>query len=201
MAIGEDLPDFVRTFVAVDVALSVRDELATAQKSLRKSLADVAWVRAENIHLSLVFLGDVASARVSVLADLLDCVAVSFSPMVLAVAGIGAFGPPRRPRVVWAGVRDCEALIRLQREVAAEIRALGIGVESRDYSPHLTLGRVRSLRGAGDLTDAIEAQADREFGRFSVSGMVLYRSRLLPRGAEYSALHRAAFSASAAPPA
>jgi RNA 2',3'-cyclic 3'-phosphodiesterase len=195
------IPDFVRTFIAVDVAPSVRDELASVQEFLKKSRSDVAWVRPDSIHLSLLFLGDVASARVSVLADVLDCVGISFSPMIVTAAGVGTFGPPRRPRVVWAGVQPCEPLIRLQGQVASEIGVLGIAAESRAYHPHLTLGRVRSSRGADDLQKALAATAGRAFGQSRITDLVLYRSRLLPQGAEYSPLHRASFSASEARPA
>jgi RNA 2',3'-cyclic 3'-phosphodiesterase len=189
----DDSP-FVRTFLAIEISESLRASLAEAQAVLRRSSADVAWVRPAAIHLSLHFLGDVVSGRVALLAEAIDRAAAECFRFEFQSAGVGYFGSARSPRVLWAAVAPSAALSDLHRRAGEALRELGLPLDERLYRPHLTLGRVRSARGSVDLMKAVVSMADRAFGDASVSEVVLFRSRLLPQGAEHLPLHRAALT-------
>jgi 2'-5' RNA ligase len=190
---------FVRAFVAVEVSDEVRDALQALQAVLKRSHAHAAWVAPRNMHLSLLFLGDVPAAKIALLAATLDGAVRGVAPFTFTVKGTGIFGNRRAPRVVWAGVAPCAPLMALQRSVETALRGLGLQLKTQDYAPHLTLGRVRSSRGGADLVRAVEAAGTQECGAVAVSDVVLFRSCLLPEGAVHTVLHRAGLGAAPTP--
>jgi 2'-5' RNA ligase len=149
----------------------------------------VAWVRPENIHLSLAFLGNVPSDSVDALGAALDRAGRPVAPFSFDVEGIGTFGSRRSPRVIWAGAQGVPPLLTLQERVARALGTLGYEPDRKTFTPHLTIGRVRSARGREALLGALESVADASFGRVDVAHVRLMRSRLRPEGAEYSVLH------------
>lgn len=186
-----DSDDFFRLFVALELPDPVRAALVAVQSEWRRTHADVGWVHAQTMHLSLQFLGDVAAGKVGELTSALDLAADAVAPFSFEVRGAGTFGPPKAPRVVWLGVSRCPALLELHRRLVAALEAAGFPADRREYRPHLTLGRVRSRRGCDELCRAVQREQDRPFGTVEVRHLTLFRSRLLPQGAEHTALHRA----------
>ena len=189
---------FVRAFVAVELDEPSRQALAAALDRLRKTEAHVAWVPARNLHVSLVFLGDTPRTLVETIGLALDEAAVAVAPFSYEVADVGTFGNPRAPRVIWAGVAPCPPLMTLQSRMAASFKALGLPLDEREFRPHVTLGRVRSPRGADRLKRALSEVAGQRFGQVRADSVALMRSRLAPGGAEYTLLHRAACGGTAA---
>jgi len=182
----------LRTFIAVELPADVRTALAREQARLKRLGANVGWVAPDNIHITLLFLGDIFGAQVAPLAAALDAVAAHHAPFELAVQGLGWFGPPRSPRVVWAGVSDpTHQLAALQQEVEEQARALELRTEARPFHPHLTLGRVRPGGHATlpALTEALRQAIDTPYGRCAVGTVRLMQSRLGPGGALHSPLH------------
>jgi RNA 2',3'-cyclic 3'-phosphodiesterase len=185
---------FVRTFMAIAIPSGLQEEIGRLQVELKRSHADVAWARPDTMHLSLHFLGDIVSDKIGVLAGLLDDAAGDVEPFEFEAAGCGCFGNPRFPRVVWVGIRPCPPLMRLQKLLAGALGDLGLPVEARDYRPHLTVGRVRSRRGSADLVKLVASCSERRFGTVAVREIILFRSRLLPQGAEHTPLHKASLA-------
>ncbi len=179
-----------RLFLAIGIGEDVRGQLAEIQRTLRRTGARVSWVPPENLHLTLVFLGDGFAARVPELVAAVDSAASMVAPFRLDVAGVGWFGSARSPRVVWAGVPDAPpALADLYGRCAAAAAAWGARIEDRPYKAHLTLGRVRSARGAAALTAAMAERINTRAGTVDVSRVLLMRSALLAQGARYTLLH------------
>jgi 2'-5' RNA ligase len=182
--------DVLRLFVAVEIPGAVRAALAAAQARLRAGDARVGWVPPENIHLTLAFLGDTFQARVPALQAALDRAVSGFASFSVEVRGLGAFGAPRSPRVIWAGLEDASGLLAgLHAALAERLTEAGVVLEARPFHAHLTLGRVRSRRGSDALTAAMASDKDTPFGALPVKQVLLMRSRLEARGAEYSILH------------
>lgn len=179
---------FLRLFVAVDIGAPLRAALAERIRLLRKTHPRVKWVAAENIHLTLAFLGEVPAERVEEIGAALDTVAAGFPVFSCGVRGLGWFGSPRSPRVVWAGFEPEPELLRMQAGVAAALRDLGFVPEDRPFHPHLTLGRVKSARDAEGLAEILKPFGDREIGRMVADRILTIRSTLLPRGPEYTIL-------------
>src|SRR2546430_5286414 len=137
----------IRTFVAIRLDETVRAALGAAIEGLRRVARDVAWVAPENLHLTLKFLGQVREARTAELVAAIAQATSGFAAFEATVAGLGAFPTPTRPRVIWAGVgRGADALVGLAGRVDEALAALGFEREPRPFSPHATLGRVRTPR-------------------------------------------------------
>lgn len=133
----------MRLFIALPLPVTVLDELAAVQRRLRAAGLPVRWVDPAGVHLTLQFLGEAPETQVPPLLAALA--ALPPAPFSLRLAEIGAFPNLRRPRVIWVGLAGAVAALRdLQRAVLAATAPLGFVPEERPFSPHLTLGRLRS---------------------------------------------------------
>lgn len=180
-----ELPSKIRAFVAVRLSAEADRALIDLIAELRAPSDGVSWARRDNLHLTLRFLGAaVDSKMIPPLADRLRDVAQRTTPFVVDARGLGAFPDLERPRVIWAAL-ESEALLTLARCVEEAAVACGFEPERRPYSAHLTLGRVRSLRGWKRARPKLEAASERDFGRSRIETMTLYESRLSPSGASY----------------
>ena len=184
----------MRLFIAIDLDDGARAAIAEEQKRLKAAMADsgssMKWVRPEQMHLTLVFLGEVpeASARAIVEAVNRPVEQASFD---LAFRGIGVFPPRGAPNVLWLGASaGADAGIELQRHLADRVRALGLALEGRPFHPHLTLARWKTSHGA-DRARAREAGHDRVVATCHVDHATLYQSRLSSTGPSYTPLARA----------
>ena len=164
---------------------------------LREVARDVAWVAADNLHVTLKFLGDTDEAHVPALLDALGTAAPGTAAFEVAVRGLGAFPSPLRARVVWAGLEEAPALAGLAGRVDAALAALGVPRESRPFSAHVTLGRVREPRRNPALAAALAPPAD--FGRLPVTRLSLMRSDLQSRGARYTELSSVLLAGASSP--
>jgi RNA 2',3'-cyclic 3'-phosphodiesterase len=167
----------------------LQQRLAETAAPLRALARGVAWVSAFNYHLTLKFLGDVEEGRAAEIAGALAQAVARAEPFDLALRGLGAFPTPTRPRVIWAGVSEgARALAAVADAVEDRLGPLGFPREARDFSAHVTLGRVREPRRDPALTEALARAANVELGSTRVDHVVLMRSRLSPHGAQYTAL-------------
>lgn len=184
----------LRAFIAVEIPPAIRAAVVAEQTRLKQLGARVGWVAPENIHITLHFLGDIFGAQAGPLAAALDAAAHGCAPFAVEVAGLGCFGPPHSPRVIWVGVNDPQnQLAALHQRIEAGIRPLGLRTEARPFHPHLTLGRVRPGGHAAlnALTAALRQANDTPYGWCTVDAVRLMQSRLEAAGAQYSLLHEA----------
>lgn len=154
--------------------------------SLRRPWPGARWQRPEQLHLTLHFLGEVACGELTRLCDALE--APPLSPCRLMLSGVGVFGSPDRPRVLWAGV-DPEAPLHTWHRVLGErLAAQGFPLEARPYHPHLTLAR---FGGRPVSVDAfLQAHADFTSSPFDVDTLTLFASHLSSGGARYEVIER-----------
>jgi len=184
----------LRAFVAVEVPESLRDRCAAVGKRLSRHAKGVSWVKAENLHLTLRFLGSARPAQLSRLAESIAHKAAKMHPFDIELAGLGCFPSPRRARVIWIGVGEGVELLRsLAEKVEGAAGKAGFARESRPFSGHLTLGRVRmrdDVAGSGDLSELINRENPGVLGRFRVPEVTLMHSRLHPGGSIYTPINR-----------
>jgi len=179
----------IRSFIAIEVPEALQARMGELQQELKKFEPDIKWVRPGNIHLTLKFLGTVAQ-------ELLEKVSLAVSPAVqqaepfdLRLHGLGGFPSSRNPRVIWAGIdQGREPISSLQNAIEKKTAALSFPSEGRPFKPHLTIGRVRSLKGRGELGRAIEERQGVEIGIFQAKEIILFQSKLTPAGAIYAKL-------------
>jgi len=183
------LPPTIRAFVAVNLDPGLKESVAVVQERLKAARADVGWVKPENLHLTLKFLGQVADASVQAIAEAIESAASGYGAFRLAFAGVGAFPQPRSARVVWVGIREGgEGLVGLQARLAAELQPLGFPPETRPFAPHLTLGRVRGPGRREQLAQVLTSLPAEPLGEMVLDRIELMKSDLRPDGARYSIL-------------
>lgn len=182
----------MRLFVAVSPSAEVLGRIEQSLHSLRLRAPSAKWVKVDNMHLTLAFLGERDAADVPKLSEALSGAASKHAPFELCFRGGGGFGRPSRPRILWAGCEgDTAALAALQKDVEAALVPLGYVAEQREYNAHLTLARAKEQGGDFKLAGCIEVLEKADFGVTRVEEVTLYESRLSPGGARYEALHRA----------
>jgi 2'-5' RNA ligase len=184
----------VRTFISIELppgAKQVMEEVVGELKAAAS--APVRWVKPDNVHLTLKFLGNVDSALIPGLVDGVREAAAGLGSFHLAVARLGAFPNPARARVLWMGLEgDLESLSGLQQRIEAATARRGFPKDERSFAPHLTLGRVNSASSDQQrlLKDALSRVAMPLDIAFEVSEIVVMRSDLRPGGAVYTPLGR-----------
>jgi 2'-5' RNA ligase len=183
----------IRAFLAVDLPGSYQTGLQAVQDDLKKSGADVRWTSVAGIHVTLKFFGNIEASQVETLTAAAASIAGSFPAFPLGVQGVGVFPHFKNPRVIWLGLAGrTDVLAKLVQDLEQAFEPLGFPPEKRPFTPHLTLGRVRSSQGREALSRALQAVALPEFTDFQVEHLVLYQSTLRPQGALYTPLRRIA---------
>ncbi len=183
--------DEIRSFVAIDLPQSVRSQMESLQEEFKRKEADVRWVRPEGIHLTLKFLGDITPDEVGRIGRVLASIVPRWAPFSLQIKGLGCFPSVRNPRIIWVGIHDgANSVSSLQRAIEKAALDEQFPSEDRPFKPHLTLGRVRSLRGRDSLMASLEIHKDDEVGVFVAREVGLFRSELKPSGAVYTCLQR-----------
>ncbi|MGP1394822.1 MAG: RNA 2',3'-cyclic phosphodiesterase [Inquilinaceae bacterium] len=171
----------LRLFVALPVPEPIRRHLAL----LEGGVPGARWIEADNLHVTLRFLGEIGEDRA---ADLDAALArIAAPPVALTVAGVGLFGTPRRARMLWAGIERTDPLRALHDRVDRAAVAAGLPPDDRKFMPHITLARLRQApmeRVGRWLADHALAAA----GAVTVDRFVLYRSHLGGEGAFYEPL-------------
>lgn len=181
----------IRAFIAVDIPDDVRDAIGEAQARLKRAHTGVkvSWAKIENAHITLQFLGYVGKETVPKISGALDGVAGQHGPFDLQVAGAGAFPDEQRPRVLWVGCRDEAGKLKvLAGGVQRAMEPLGFQPEHREFSAHLTLGRIKFPKPDVALTRALESIKDGAFGTVRVEAIHLFESQLHPDGSIYTKL-------------
>jgi 2'-5' RNA ligase len=192
----------IRAFIAIDLPAPLQTALDRTTVELRKTLRDMPlrWVRTENIHLTLKFLGQVQAADIERIKPVLERQAAAFAPMDVSIDGFGTFPNPTKPLVLWIGLRAGEGLAKFQTAVEADLSQLGFAPEERGFTPHLTVARVRRDHRVGNLKRIAELMAATQppfTAAAKLDSVTLYRSDLKPGGSVYNPLVRYSLSGAA----
>lgn len=187
----------VRAFIAIELPGSVKSALSQLQDNLKRSEhTSVKWVDTGSIHLTLKFLGNIATETIPELTKVLSEAARGITPFHLELGEMGVFPNLRAPRVVWVGLRgETATLSILQENIESALIPLGFPPENRAFSPHLTLGRVREKASPGErrsLGQAVASSKVASMEPFPVDSLSLMRSTLTREGAVYSRLYSVA---------
>ncbi len=184
----------MRLFVALEIPSDVRENLAALLKSLHAVSPQTRWVRPENLHVTLKFIGEMPETKLAAIRNALAGVQ-SEQHVALDFRGLGFFPNEKHPRVFWAGIEASPNLKTLAAEIDGATEKLGIPREQRPFSPHLTLARFEPPRLQETLRAAILENEEREFGSLRISQFHLVESKLKPSGAEYTTVESFPFAA------
>lgn len=191
----------LRAFIAIELPQHLQDAIEKQTARLRQTLGSdiIRWVPIQNMHLTLKFLGDISTSHVDFLKQLLAREANSHPQFDLQLSGLGSFPNSRRPRVLWAGLHTPADLISLQKSIEAGTTRLGYEQEEHDFSPHLTLGRVRQNIDQTDMQKVRTTMDTIQLGNIGtarVDSIHLFKSDRQPSGSIYTKLFSAPLSKS-----
>ncbi len=189
----------IRTFIAIEISANIRQQIFSVVSQYQKLIPNglVKWVSANNLHITLKFLGDTSLTVIPAIEQKLDSLAASISPFKFNVAAAGMFPSARKPRVVWLGLDNKDTLTQLSVRLDDALAEVKIAREERPFSAHLTIGRV--YRGLTDerlnkLGEIILSNQPGMMGEVDVHHISLIQSDLRSERAVYTTLHQAKLS-------
>ncbi|HDK17379.1 MAG TPA: RNA 2',3'-cyclic phosphodiesterase [Nitrospirae bacterium] len=187
----------LRSFIAIELPGTIRAALADLQQELKGCGADVRWVDPANIHLTLKFFGDIKEETAEEIIRLMQRTCHNHDPLNLEIKGVGMFPGPGSPRVLWVGIDSNDALADLHKELENKMSSLGFESEKRRFTPHLTLGRFRSLKGKECLLEKIRLREKDSLVPMHIRSLSLMKSELDPAGARHTKIGGASLDKSA----
>jgi len=183
----------MRLFLAIRIPDDIRGAFGLLIKELRRVQPQAKWVRAENLHVTLKFLGNTEPERLRAVATTISSIR-SEQSVHLAFRGLGFFPNERRPRVFWAGLEASPNLAELAAGIDQAMHGLGFPLEQRPFIPHLTLARFEPPGVSPKLLNIVRAQILDSFGALTATEFHLIESKLKPAGAEYTTVQTVRFA-------
>ena len=182
----------MRVFIAIDIDEQIRKGLSRLQNEMRSKVdikkGDVKWVNPDVMHLTLKFLGEIKDVQAVDVCNITKDVAGQHTSFELGIETVGYFGG-RSARVLWVGTgQNCENLLQLQGDLEQELASAGWPAETRKFSGHLTLCRVRNSKAGVKLAQMTEEYKDFKLGTVSADSVSVYQSQLTPKGPVYTVL-------------
>jgi len=187
------MPETIRCFLAVEMTEAVVRSLERLLTRLALPQFQVRWVQPKNMHLTLRFLGDITRQEATTVTQAAQKAASGTNPFPVRLHGLGTFPPSGSPRIVWVGMEDDRAIVRLERQLSLELTHRGWPPSDKPFRAHLTLGRVKSPRGVPGLREHLQRNAAAEMQEMTAEHLSLVQSVLRPSGPLYTVLERFAF--------
>jgi 2'-5' RNA ligase len=183
----------VRTFIAIDLGKAIRERLVALQTQLAAAVPEVKWTDRDNLHVTLLFLGEVDDRELPAVCRAVEDAARALPTFPLSVEGTGCFPNARRPRIVWAGIGSgTQEVCALHDALEPPLLELGCyRREERKYTPHVTLGRLRGEQPPHGLASALAKQQGWSAGDMTVREVHVMSSELTSQGPTYTVLSRA----------
>ncbi|UCG78996.1 MAG: RNA 2',3'-cyclic phosphodiesterase [Nitrospirota bacterium] len=181
----------IRSFIAIELSDEIKNGLSEPILSLGKSGADIKWVVPANLHITLKFLGNIKEDQIEDISTIISRISADHMDFDFSITGTGTFPEGKRPRIIWAGIKDHEKIHGVYRDIEAELEIMGFKPENRPFRPHITIGRVRSQRGIDNLMEELVKYRHMDFGKQTAEEIHLMKSILKPGGAEYNKIFSA----------
>jgi 2'-5' RNA ligase len=182
-----------RTFIAVKIepGMAMHGCISDLREKLKGE--KIKWVDAAQLHITLRFLGDTDPGQVDAVKQILEGTIPGLVRPEVVFGGLGLFRSLRDPRVLWIGMDPRDALAGLKGRLDEELTGLGFQPEEREFTPHLTLARIKFLRDREALKNLLAKYRDKVFQKHRIHELIYYESILHPGGPEYIPLKKAAF--------
>ena len=178
----------IRSFLAFELPTEIREQIGNVSRELRKSTLPIRWVRVENIHLTVVFLGSVSENAIEEIKERINPVVKRYSTFEVKLNGVGVFPHWGRPRVIWLGLNgEIERISQLRDELQEELKVVGYREEKRPFRPHLTIGRFKVPLEKDDyLKWILDKYHDISSDSYYMREFILFKSDLKPDGPVYT---------------
>jgi RNA 2',3'-cyclic 3'-phosphodiesterase len=180
----------IRSFLAFELPPEIKEQVRRVSEELKKSRLDIRWVKPENIHLTIVFLGDLQEQDISPIEREVEKVCSGAHPFDFRLKGFGVFPDRRRPRIFWVGLDgDIERVSTFKDALCERLAPFNIKEENRQFKPHLTLGRFKNPgRADAKLEEILKGHEDFSSPAFQSKELILFKSDLKPQGPVYTKL-------------
>jgi len=175
-----------RGFISLDVGAFPK--LLQLENEIRKSGAIVKLVEPENVHITLKFLGDTDEALIDSIEEIMKESVKESEPFDIKLNGAGVFPDRKYIRILWIGIKNGENIGKIAKKINEQISGLGFEKEKREFSAHLTFGRVKSAKNKEKLLQIIDKYRDIEFASIKVDSIKLKKSELTPEGPIYTTI-------------
>lgn len=183
--------EYLRLFISVNLPRELIDKISDIQKEFSSFSQSVKWVKPEDVHITLKFLGPTSIDKISLVAGTIKDISKNHKSFSVDVKGLGCFPTLKSPRVIWMGiVKGINFLKEIADDIDNEMLKFGFPKEEREFKPHLTIGRVKALKDRRSLTNRIEKFSDLEFGSIQVKYIFLIQSQLNKGGPKYTVLYK-----------
>lgn len=184
----------MRTFISVELPDEVKKNITELVNELKTTEASVKWVEAENLHITLKFLGWVEDRKVDNLIDLTTKAVAGAGSFKAKFEGLGTFPEGKRPRVIWVGTAEGrDKLCNLAKALEETLSKAGFLSEEKEFKPHITIGRVKEKKGVDKLKEKIKGIKDAKFGEALVDRIYIMKSTLTPKGPIYEKIKSITF--------
>lgn len=182
----------IRSFLAFELPAPMKAVLGRALETMKESSLHVRWTALDKIHLTVVFMGRVQERDIAFISEAAGRVCSRHSPFNTAINGTGVFGPPRNPRILWAGLTgETKRMAEFQQELFQALAPAGVTNDGRPFKPHLTLGRFRGASpDRAGLEMLLRTFSDMQSDECRLDELVLFKSDLTPGGPFYTVLAR-----------
>ncbi len=178
----------MRAFIAIEITKEIQETLSKLQAELKTAPADAKWVEPENIHLTLKFLGEVEEQKIPRIIQSLKEVSRIFKPFMMELKNIGGFPTIQSPRVIWVGIeKGKEGLHELAASIEDTLVKLKFPKETRKFSSHLTIGRVKYIKDKKSFSQILSKAQFSPLPQ-EVKSITLFKSTLTPHGPIYEKL-------------
>ncbi len=173
----------MRVFIAINLPKEIKEKLAEIQNQLKTFDLPIRWVKPENIHLTLVFLGHIKENKVAEVTEVTKATVGRFKSFDIQIKDLEVFPDERRPRLISIGVKEGQHLLDLQSSLEKGLHEAGFSLEERKFSPHLTLGRIKEK--VANLKNLTQKMGNVDLGMYRVEKVNVMESRLSEEGSRY----------------
>ncbi len=185
----------MRAFIAISLPQEMKDLLSDIQHELKKSKADVKWVKPDNIHLTLKFLGEISETQSPEISKVIENIANETNAFTLSLSSIGTFPPAQAPRIIWVGLNKGDKETKeLANRLEKSLKDLGFPPQEREFASHITIARVKSALNLGKLNESLaitRQKLEAKTQECLVKNLGFFRSSLTSEGPIYETLKEA----------
>jgi 2'-5' RNA ligase len=179
-----------RIFIAVKVEPG--ETLLKMISSFKSALngENVKWTNTDNIHITLLFLGNTEEKQIRIISNILRDTCEGFGKFELMIKGSGVFKSINDPRVIWAGIEPSEKFNKLNGLIKSDLKTAGIILDEHPFKPHLTFGRIKYLNQVNYIKELTDKYSSIEIQKIPVNEVILFESILLQAGPVYKELSK-----------
>jgi 2'-5' RNA ligase len=187
----------MRAFIAIGLPTEIKDVLSQIQDKLKTGLPKISWVKPQNLHLTLKFLGEISPGQLDAIKHIITEVSQGIAAFKIKLDDLGVFPDLRQARIIWIGISQDTITKQIAGLLETKIADVGITKEKRDFSSHITIGRIKIPLNPVDLERELKkAKNDVVYANmeFNAGGITLFESVLGPSGPAYTVLKEANFT-------